>query len=77
MFRLIHSNDARILSIKNIIKKLDMGIRTSSENGHTSFEIQIPTNTVLDVEHYLHDKDYIVEAIMLPQEYTKLVIRWG
>lgn len=77
MFRLIHSNDARILSIKNIIKKLDMGIRASCENGRTLFKILIPTNTVLDVEHYLHDKDYIVEVITLPQEYTKLVIKWG
>ena len=55
MFRLIHSNNARILSIKNIIKKLDMGIRASSKNGYTSFEIQIPTNTVLNIEHYLHN----------------------
>lgn len=77
MFGLIHSDDARILSIKSIIKKLDMGIRASSENGYTSFEIQIPTNTVLDVEHYLHDNDYIVKAITQPQEFTKLVIKWG
>lgn len=77
MFGFIHAHDARVLSIKNIIKNLDMGIRASSEDGLTSFAMQIPTNTVLEIEKRLRHEGYIVEVTTLPQEYTKLVIRWG
>lgn len=75
MFRLIHSNDARILSIKNIIKKLDTGIRAASEDGFTSFETIIPTNTVLEIQGRLDYEDYIVEVTTQPRGCTQLVIK--
>lgn len=77
MTMLIHSSAARRSSIKNIIKKLDMGIRASCEDGLTSFEISIPTNTVLEIQGWLDHEGYIIEITTQPREFTRLLIRWG
>ena len=77
MAKLINSNDALFLSIRNIIKKLDTGIRTNSELGFTSFEMAIPTNTVLTIQGQLNHEGYIVETTTLPRGLTKLAITWG
>ena len=77
MFKLIHSNNARIFSIRNITKKIDTGIRTTCELGFTSFEIEIPTNTVLEIQGQLNHEGYIVETTTLPRGLTKLAITWG
>lgn len=77
MSNLIHSNDARSLSIRNIIKKLDTGIRTTCELGFTSFEIAIPTNTVLEIQGHLEYKGYIVKTNTLSRGLTELLVTWG
>lgn len=77
MFRLIHSNNARLSSIKNIINNIDKSIRARACDGFTSLEVAIPTNTVLEIVGRLDYEGYIVEQTVQPRGFTKLVIIWG
>lgn len=77
MFKLINSKDARLLSIKNIFRKLDMGIRDASEVGLTSFKTVIPTNTAFEIQERLGYEGYTVKVTTLPQQLTQLIIIWG